>query len=192
MRQAVFGAVVAGLLLLVGSVQAQAQNRPGAWLDGPIANWNSPGMAIPKAPAPEFGGPSGLCAAEAQLSAAPTAEERALDAAGWKRVKTEAHWWGVSLLSAQQGVDGMCRPMQFQWFVFVDGNLAGTVSPEPMNSRTDGVGYVEALRRQGLDVHYSRYAQTDPLCCPSGEATVRFSIQRTDAGPVLVPQQPGP
>ena len=188
MRHALLGMMAA--LLLVTSAQAQTPYRPGAWLDGPITNWNAPGMAIPTAPMAEFGGPTGLCAAEAQLPASPTAEERALDAAGWKRLKTEALWWGVTLVSAQQSVDGMCRPMQFQWFVFVDGKLAGTVSPEPMNSRTDGVGYVEALRRQGLDVHYSRYAQTDPLCCPSGEATVQFKIERTNAGPVLIPQNP--
>lgn len=188
MRHALLGAMAA--LLLVTSAQAQTSNRPGGWLDGPITNWNSPGMAIPTAPAPEFDGPPGLCAAEAQGPASPTAEERALDAAGWKRVKTEAHWWGVTLLSAQQSVDGMCRPMQFQWFVFVDGTLAGTVSPEPMSARTDGVGYVEALRREGLDMHYSRYAETDPLCCPSSAATVQFKIERTDAGPVLVPRTP--
>ena len=188
MRTTLLGVMAA--LLLVTSAQAQTPSRPGAWLDGPIINWNTAGMTIPPAPPAEFGGPAGLCAAEAQPPASPTAEERALDAAGWKRVKSEAVWWGVTLVSAQQSVDGMCRPMQFQWFVFVDGKLAGTLSPEPMNSRTDGVGYVEALRREGLDVHYSRYAQTDPLCCPSGQATVRFLIQRTDAGPILVPQVP--
>jgi uncharacterized repeat protein (TIGR04076 family) len=181
---------IVGLLLCVGSAQAQTANRPGAWLDGPIANWNAPGMAIPIPPASEFGAPAGLCAAEGQLAASPTAEEQALAAAGWKRVKQEAHWWGAVLVSAQQGVDGMCRPLQYQWFVFVDGRLAGTVSPEPMNSRTDGSGYVEALRRHALDMHYSRYAPSDALCCPSGEATVQFKIERTDAGLVLVPQQP--
>jgi uncharacterized repeat protein (TIGR04076 family) len=191
MRRGVFGAaMVVGLLLFIDSVQAQAPSRPGSWLDGPIANWNAPGMAIPTAPAPEFSPPSGLCAVQEQAPSASTAEERALEAAGWKRVSTEAQWWGAVLVSAQQSVDGMCRPMQFQWFVFVDGQLAGTVSPEPMSSRTDGVGYVEALRRHGLDMHYSRYAPSDALCCPSGEATVRFAIERTDAGPVLVPQQP--
>ena len=187
MRRGVFGAAVVGFLLLMSSVQAQAQNRTGAWLDGPVANWNAPGMAIPTAPAPEFSPPSGLCATVAETMPA-TAEEQALDAAGWKRIRTEAQWWGAVLVSAQQSVDGMCRPMQHQLFVFVDGRLAGTVSPEPMSSRTDGVGYVESLRRYGLEMHYSRYAPSDALCCPSGQATVHFKIERTDAGPVLVPE----
>ena len=188
-RRALLSAALAALLLTPLAL-AQTTERPGAWLDGPISNWNAAGMAVPTAPPADFVPPDGLCAPGGDVSSTATPEERLLDASGWKRIRTEAQWWGSVLVSAQQSVDGMCRPMQYQWFVFVDGMLAGTLSPQPMDSRTDGGGWVEALRRNGLDAHYSRYAPSDALCCPSGQVTVRFEIERTDAGPVLVPQQP--
>lgn len=183
------GRMVVVVVALVIALVPGATARAASWLDGPIDNWNSPGMAVPKPPDAEFEPPPGLCAVEAGQFPAPASnEEKAVAAAGWKRVGTEATWWNATLVYAQQSVDGMCRPMQFQYFVFVDGKLAGTLSPDPMSSRTDGGGLVEALRRDGVEVSYNRYTERDPLCCPSGEVTVRFIIERPDAGPVLVPQ----
>ena len=34
--------------------------------------------------------------------------------------------------------DGMCRPLGYQFFLFVGDDFAGTLSPAPMDSRTDG------------------------------------------------------
>jgi hypothetical protein len=182
--------LIAVIVALTIALETSAAVRAASWLDGPIANWNSSGMAVPKAPEPANEPPPGLCAAQGQAPAPISSQEKEVVAAGWKRVATEAQWWGGTLVYAQQSVDGMCRPMQFQYFVFVDGKLAGTLSPVPMNSRTDGVGIVDALRRDGIEMNYARYADSDPLCCPSSDVTVRFTIERPDAGPVLVPQAP--
>jgi hypothetical protein len=82
----------------------------------------------------------------------------------------------------------MCRPAGFQSFVFVDGTFAGTISPTPMNSRTDGAGNVLSFGRETLVAFYVRYRPTDPLCCPSlPSSIVEFRIAHGDAGPVLIP-----
>jgi len=36
-------------------------------------------------------------------------------------------------------------------------------------------------------VEFARYTEKDPLCCPSSRSTVRFRIDRTNAGAVVVP-----
>ena len=43
----------------------------------------------------------------------------------------------VEILGGLAGADGMCRPVDFNVFVFVSGRLAGTLSPADMASRTD-------------------------------------------------------
>ena len=50
------------------------------------------------------------------------------------------------MISGLAAYDGMCRPLGYQSFVFVDGVFAGTVSPEPMNSRTTGAATDVNLR----------------------------------------------
>jgi hypothetical protein len=184
------GRLIVVVVALLIALEPSTSARAASWLDGPVANWNSPGMAVPKAPDAAYEPPAGMCAAQGQPPAPISDAEKAVVAAGWRRVTTEAQWWGGTLVYAQQSVDGMCRPMQFQYFIFVDGKLAGTVSPVPMNSRTDGVGIVDSLRRDGIDVNYARYTDSDPLCCPSSDVIVRFTIERPEAGPVLVPQSP--
>jgi hypothetical protein len=67
--------------------------------------------------------------------------------------------------------------MQFQVFVFADGAFAGTISPTPMDSRTDGTGHIVGLfGRDFLSGQFQRYTPTDPLCCPSSTFAVKYSI----------------
>lgn len=57
------------------------------------------------------------------------------------------------------------------------GVFAGTLSPEPMDSRTDGaVGRVTLQGGNRLTAEYERYSATDPLCCPSGTTWVVFDV----------------
>ena len=94
--------------------------------------------------------------------------------------------WQVRVIRATTGYDGMCRPLQYQDFVFVRGVFAGTLSPRPMDSRSDGAlrrVWVQSDRR--LTAEYDRYAATDPLCCPSRMTTVTFEI--ADDPPVVRP-----
>jgi heat shock protein HslJ len=71
----------------------------------------------------------------------------------------------------------MCRPNQYQDFVFVRGVFAGTLSPQLMDSRTDGaLSQVSLQSATRLTVVYARYASADPLCCPSRTTSVIFDI----------------
>jgi heat shock protein HslJ len=90
----------------------------------------------------------------------------------------------VLVLRGTAGYDGMCRPRAYQAFVFVKGVFAGTLSPQPMDSRTDGAldrVFLESDRR--LSAEYRRYATSDPLCCPSRTTTASFEIA---GGPPVV------
>jgi hypothetical protein len=75
---------------------------------------------------------------------------------GSKLCRLRAQGPGFKALSKRKrgtaGYDGMCRPRQYQDFVFVGSVFAGTLSPQPMDSRTDGalgrVFHRSAERRQ--------------------------------------------
>jgi len=163
-----------------------------AWLDARVpANWNRPGAAI--APAPPWrsdgrvvkGGkdpellPGGRCAATVQPASGTL--QRAIASRGWLigRVvpalpSMNAGWTVVMGVS---GADGMCRPLGFQLFAFRNGAFVGTLSPRPMDARTDAT--FVALRTTGpstLQVDFLRYADQDPLCCPHATTRVSFAI----------------
>lgn len=71
----------------------------------------------------------------------------------------------------------MCRPRQYQAFVFVRGLFVGTLSPQLMDSRTDGaLSEVSLQSATLLTAQYLRYATTDALCCPSRTTSVIFEI----------------
>jgi len=171
---------------LVVAVLPLAADADGVWLDGPRDPWNTPGMAVPAA----RGEPEEVQEICARFLRPPeTAEDEAFAAAGWHLDGPYQRGWGVTLVGGTVGFDGMCRPLGYQRFVFVDGAFAGTLSPGPMASRTDGAlgdaGVAEAGR---VWARFARYAPDDPLCCPSGETLVQFAIVRTAAGPVLNPE----
>jgi len=185
-RLALLALIVAGaaLLPLAGS-RARAD---GGWLDRPLVNWNYAGMPLPAAPAPD---PLALtdprCARDQRP--AETAADQAVIAAGWQLFGSYEAGWGVTLIRALSGYDGMCRPFGYQEFVFADGAFAGTLAPETMNSRFDGALTSASLFAPGdrLSASFVRYRDTDPLCCPSAISRVEYRLDRTDAGPVLVP-----
>jgi hypothetical protein len=153
------------------------------WLDEDLAPWNTPGMAIPAAMTSD-GNPDPRCAERARP--AETAEDDALVAEGWSLFLPYQRGWGVTLLWGLSSYDGMCRPMGFQAFVFVDGVFAGTVSPKPMDSRSDAsADTVNLWFRDRLGAQFRRYAIDDPLCCPSGSVAVEYTIEETADGPVL-------
>ena len=90
------------------------------------------------------------------------------------------------MIAGAADYDGMCRPRQYQFFVFSGGTFVGTLSPVPMDSRTDGsLNRVTVEGDRKLKAYYARYAQKDPLCCPSRTTTVLFSIAHDP--PVLKP-----
>jgi len=85
--------------------------------------------------------------------------------------------WNVVVIAGTAGYDGMCRPRQYQHFVFVRGVFAGTLAPQPMDSRTDGA-LARVMLQDGkhLTAEFQHYTAADPLCCPSKTTSVVFEI----------------
>jgi LppP/LprE lipoprotein len=148
-----------------------------SWLDAPhLEPWNKPGMAIPSAPQGEKN-PDPRCRALARSPGSD--EDRQLRARGWDLIGPPTEGWQIRVIGGSADYDGMCRPRQFQHFVFVRGSFAGTLSPRTMDSRTDGaLGRVHIESDHRLAVVYSRYNGADPLCCPSRTTTVSFDIEK--------------
>jgi hypothetical protein len=167
-----------------------AQSLPapgGAWLDAsPGASWNQQGSAVPDPP--RIDGDrldGGRCAFQVRPPEGPA--DAAVSKAGWTLVGPLQVFGDTSVVLAAVSADGMCRPLGYQGFVFVRGRLAGTLSPGPMNSRTDGM--IDAARlvsRDRIIVSYTRYAAEDPFCCPTRTSTATFTIKRGTGGSLLV------
>jgi hypothetical protein len=160
------------------------------WLDESLAPWNTPAMPIPAAPPlGNTPGPLNYDMCARTVRPPETGEDGALVGAGWYLQGPYHRGWGVTLVTATNDWDGMCRPAGYQGFVFVDGAFAGTVAPNPTFARTDGsFREIRLLDANSLSATFTRYADTDPLCCPSrGTSSVTYRIDRTASGPVLVP-----
>ena len=171
-----------GVMLILGVLStapavAYAQGTTAAWLDQPkIASWNTPGQAIPAAPKPQDPvNPS----CRNQARPAQTAEDKQVSARGWDLVGAFQGGWQVVVVRGAAGYDGMCRPVQYQDFVFVGGVFAGTLAPKPMDSRTDGaINRVSLTSATQLTAEYARYGKSDALCCPSRTTSVTFEIAK--------------
>jgi hypothetical protein len=156
----------------------------GSWLDTK-PTWNSPGMAVPISPHQP---PAGDARCFDALVVPDTAAKKAVVAAGWLLFTSPQSTApdGVEIVFAQSAADGMCRPNGYQGFVFVDGTFAGTLAPAPMDSRTDGALFeTSAGPDGGIEALYSRYRDSDPLCCPYARSTAVFDVAKVDGAPVL-------
>ena len=153
----------------------RSQPSVASWLDEPtLAGWNKPGLPIPAAP-PIQGVIDPRCR---ELARPPQLDEDTrVRNQGWDLVGGYLGGWEIPVIRGTAGYDGMCRPHQYQDFVFVRGVFAGTLSPGAMDSRTDGaIGRVSLQSRNRLTAEYARYAAADPLCCPSRTTNVVFDI----------------
>ena len=169
------------------AVRPAGMEADGGWLDeDPPVQWNRPGQSLPSIEALDgevF--PGRWCSEQARPP--ETVEDRAVADAGWFLMGGAASGWGIRVVGGNGAYDGMCRPVGYQYFVFVDGLFAGTLSPEIMNSRFDGAGgrpSVDAADRLGAE--FTRYAPGDALCCPSGRSVAFFRIEHTEDGPVAL------
>lgn len=170
-----------------GAAALPASAGGGAWLDAPPAGWNGPGAALPRAPSIDAG-VDPRCKEQARPPSG--AEDRAVIAAGWTLVGPLQVFGGTSVIWGSAGFDGMCRWWSYQVFVFADGRFAGTLSPEPMNSRTDGAATdVRLYSSSHVAAEFARYTEKDPLCCPSRTSSVSFQIRRDAGGVLVVPER---
>jgi hypothetical protein len=193
-RLAPFAILSVAALVLSLSTPPASTAQQGSWLDQtPLTNWNRPGMSIPTPQPPALGGlqatPSDWpppCIT--QLRHAETPEDHQLTALGWYLAQPYQAGYGIKVIPAQASFDGMCRPWGYNYFVFVDGVFAGTIAPEPMNSRTDGSATSVSFfgPQERVFATFQRYTPQDPLCCPSAQTVVQYSIQVSP--PLIIPQ----
>jgi len=179
---------VRSLLLVVALLVADnAEAQSGAWLDQPLSAWNQAGAPMPKAPAPKGDSPTDpRCAGGVRQAATPA--ERMVTSAGWSLYAEPTARGTVTVVLGEASIDGMCRPWDYQAFVFVKGSFAGTLSPSLMDSRTDGaLSQIRFPSPAAIEVVFLRYVDADPLCCPSRLTTVRYRIERRPEGLVVVP-----
>jgi hypothetical protein len=164
-----------------------APSQDGTWLDKGM-NWNTPGAVIPEAP--EQNGHN-LSNCEHTVRSAALPADEAVEAAGWTLTGAARIYGDTTVITGMANADGMCRPFQYQVFVFTDGEFSGTLSPIVMDSRTDGSLVDYDLYREGMiDAAFNRYQSGDAQCCASRESRIFYEIDATDESPVLVPKLP--
>jgi hypothetical protein len=181
-----------GILCVTASVsRAQVPAPPQSWLDRPLVHWNRGGERVPRAKLTANDREAKLkeCALTLRRS---TPAERAVADAGWipflnyGRPLVEGD---VEVIGGMAGSDGMCRPTDYNIFVFVGGRFAGTLSPQLMVARIDSqLGEARIADRNTLSATFARYTDKDPLCCPSSEVIVTYRIDRASGAPIVVPQ----
>ncbi len=103
--------------------------------------------------------------------------DKAVVKAGWKLYGSVQSYGNTAVFLAMSGADGMCRPMGYQAFVYAGGKYAGTLSPAPMNSRTDAsLADFQLVSASAIEAEFSRYVDSGALCCPSRTNTVTYQI----------------
>lgn len=178
--------------------------RPGnpsnsvSWLDNQDIHdmtWNnlrnSSPLKIPAAPRSEDPDAfKGRCKAS-QIDP-KSQQERSVNLAGWTIVAPSQTSNGVTIVTGASDADGMCRPWNYQIFVFSRDRFAGTIAPYPMSSRLDGSAWgVSVGIPHGdttiLTANFNRYTEEDPLCCPSATTVVRYRLLDEDRETRLTP-----
>ncbi len=123
---------LAAALLVAASTafgSPRSARADGAWLDQqPLPAWNQAGQSVPKAVPPATPEPINPRCLENPRQPA-SGEERQVTAAGWRLIGEPRVGPGLTVVGGNTAFDGMCRPLAFQAFVFVDGLYAGTLSP---------------------------------------------------------------
>src|SRR5206468_1938361 len=92
----------------------------GGWLDQPLSNWNQPGLDVPQAPPMD---PSTNPQCLNQNRPVETDADQAIADAGWTLFGGYQGGWNSYVVRGLSGYDGMCRPLRFNEFVFVDGQF---------------------------------------------------------------------
>lgn len=165
--------IVLVFLSAVISVSAQT-----SWLDRPLNNWNNSSGVVPTAPRAAGDAPGatgGRCGND--IRQPESLADRAVTRAGWSLFGAAQTFGAVTLIHGMASVDGMCRPNQYNTFIFISNRFAGTLSPTAMNSRTDGAMSDARLNSlTNISADFTRYTSNDALCCPSQTSTVIYSI----------------
>ena len=163
------------LLVLLLSAAAFGQT---SWLDRPLTNWNNANGVVPNAPR-VLVPIDERC--RTTIRTPESIADRAMTRAGWSLYGPSISYGAVTIVTAMVSVDGMCRPNQYNGFVFIRDRFAGTLSPELSSARSDGsLGQIQLFNATEFSAEFARYTSRDALCCPSQTSTVRYSV---GAGP---------
>ena len=164
--------------LVAVSARPKSMQALDSWLDRSLVNWNRPGSSLPRAPAGERSELSGQCRHQVRQPATP--EERAAVRLGWTLFGPSQSYGATSVFTAMAGIDGMCRPMGYQAFVYVGGRYAGTLSPAPMDSRSDAsLTRIYLINSTSVAAEFARYTESDPFCCPSKTSSANYRVRTT-------------
>ena len=152
-----------------------SKEEPGSWLDK-TADLN---LALSTVPPVKNEGTNPRC--DTALRAPQTAADRLIVGQNWSLSTSTTgkrlNGGTIEVIQALLSYDGMCRPRQFQAFVFLDGRLMGKLSPTLMNSREDGALTRVSISASGnILATFSRYSRTDALCCPSRESHAVYAL----------------
>ncbi len=161
------------VLFLLLSTAAAAFGQT-SWLDRPLNNWNSGNGVVPNAPR---SGAAISSQCRTQIRQPESISDRAVTRAGWSLFGAAQTFGQVTVVNGMAGADGMCRPLQYNTFVFVGGRFAGTLSPTTMDSRSDGsLSQATLSSPDSIMAEFSRYNPNDALCCPSQTSMVTYSV----------------
>jgi hypothetical protein len=166
---------IASILILSVLFARQGSNEPGAWLDS-VREWQFSAADLRRG---QSQNPNPQCDAASRVPQG--AAERLLATEGWKlSAASVSRRDRASLIEVVQGFrqyDGMCRPLNFQTFVFVNERPIGTLSPRLMNSREDGALQQVSISDPGeITATFLRYSTRDALCCASRESRAVYSV----------------
>ena len=148
-----------------------------SWLDRPMGrNWNAGATDVPQAPRT-------LVAIEARcresIRTPDSLADRAVTRAGWSLFGASQTFGQVTVVSAMASTDAQCRPIIYNYFVFANNRFAGTLSPDPMNSRADGsLIDVNLFSETAISAEFARYRASDPASSPSQRSIVNYRINR--------------
>jgi hypothetical protein len=146
------------------------------------------GQAVPRAPI-QAGKNLPNCTSSSRKATLP--EDKSVQIAGWMLFGSAQVFGSTTLISAMTDADAQCRPLGFQYFVFKNGNFVGTLSPNVMNSRTDGSLFkTDLFNENEITAMFNRYKDSDAQCCASRESRLFYTIKKTGASFVLEPKLP--
>ncbi len=171
------------LVVLALAVPVAAQS---SWLDRPLGtNWNRGTGVVPNAPRVTASSPeSQMC--RSTIRTPESVADRALTRAGWYLFGPVQSYGTTTVINAMASVDGMCRPNQYNAFVFIGPRFVGTLSPENSDARSDSsLRSVRLENATELNAEFNRYTSSDALCCPSQVSYVVYSIDGTGARAVV-------
>ncbi|MDH3494694.1 MAG: YbaY family lipoprotein, partial [Acidobacteriota bacterium] len=143
--------------------------------DRPLRNWNT-SSNVPAAPRATGDSPTNSFCRD-NVRTPESIADRAVTRAGWSLFGAAQVYGSATLINGMASVDRMCRPTQYNTFVFVGNRFAGTLSPDVMNSRTDGaLADANLSNATSITAEFLRYTSSDALCCPSQMSSVSYKI----------------